>query len=597
VLEDVKKSNEIFKTNVNEVRRHFIFNTSNCAIMSPILFFLSKFILTPVWRDFINLEDLCRLDTAMSCSKMCIDPFKQSLVYIRQSFFSVIKVSKCLKSWLESRSMKLLVEGFCSFERLTEKITSVAITHSKFEMFCDPPTLFNMCKVCNLTSLSFHGAVWLTDRILIEFLSTIPRDQLLVVDLTGCVKLTIKSVCKIANFCSSLQSISIANIYDLSPDAIWSFTSLTSITSINFQNSISQARTFDGRVYGALSVLFVHNTLREVNILQCGDYAYGTLSLIEFYPENSAMIVKLVLSNSIHMLVLDSHIQSLCHTCPLMEELVLHNLCHLTMNAIVIIGQNLKRLRILSCPGLKNSDIIARIFEEIFELRYSVDFCEMRMVGVIRSSFKGVSKILADRIRRRRINDIFNKQVAYSDWVEMSMEGFGRAMRTHFCADLTSIVVGWWPAHYMLTSSAILPRMMDLASACTSLTELNIVNSNVDNNGLVAFGMGSTRLLRVLRLSNCEVVGDAGVIALIDANLATLAVVDIDGCHRDLSDVCLQHVQKCVGLREFRIHGQQSVTMAGVFALRVVNPRLQVFDVYRCKKCICWDQKVCKCYL
>lgn len=543
------------------------------------------------------LQDHHNLDIAMRTSALCLDPFRRTVFGIVTEAFvhvdNVSVVSECLVKWLAARNLKLSAKTISSFSsNITAEVhSSVLITHSQKQAFCTTAVLFQICSFSLLTTINLSNANWLTDCILKQILSNIPAGQLLVLDVAGCEKLSDESICQVAQLCSNLQVINIAKIRTLSPNAIWSLTVLTTLTSVNFQSSVQVICGSGSIIDDAISFIVCNNWLREINTLHCGGskYSHCLLNIFEDFPDKCGRIVKLVLVDSSVVKVKDNDIQFVCASCVLLEELTLHHLCHLSLDAITTVGKCLKRLRILSCPGLENSDLVARLLIEIFSTYYSVDFCEMRIDGVIRESFQEPSANLADRIRLRYQNR--RDRVTYADWTEKSMEGFGRAMCTYCCSKLISMVIGWWPADH-----DIVGKMMDLAAACICLKELSVVRSNVKDQGLVKFSVGCSHLLRLLRLSNCKAVGDTGVIAIVNANHGTLIGVDIDACHPDLSDSCLESVKKCKDLREFRIHRQQRITKNGVFGVKRVSPHLQLFDIYGCENCSCYLQKLCKCY-
>ena len=438
-------------------------------------------------------------------------------------------------------------------------------------------------------SFTVHNIHWIVDELLLPLIGVFLTKKLIVVDLTGCNALTDRSVVRIAEECVELTSVNLSHLRKLTSSSVMAFAALHSLTSINFENSVEH--DCEGLAY-ELCHLFRSNDLRSINIRHCGSDPSSTIPFVHFASDCSK-IVTLVLNNLVARSVTDSDILELCHICPFIEDLTIDYLWCLTVQAIAIIGSHLKFMRILSCFGMVNSDLVALALGEIFSVRSSIDISIMRMEGVINPFFFKFSEFLESRILKRRQGPDPIKDHLALDHICSMEDAFDERMLEICCPTIRRLSVGWFEAIL-----PIRPLMEQLATACfQSLLELNICCSNVADGDVTGFALNCNMRLQILRLDTCEFVSNRGMRAMITANHRSLLEVSIDSCSQDLRDeALLDPLGMCFVLRKFRVCRQANFTLEGVEEIKEICKKLRFLSVFKCKGCVCIDEVDCFCY-
>jgi hypothetical protein len=548
-----------------------------------------------VVKQFSLLEDFVRLDTSLRTSHIDCELFEKLLEKTKKENCST-KTVTCLPAmkWLKFRGLSVSVSRYCdrlfiSDESTTyfDNVRNLSVLHCKEE----DVMRFNNCS--KLTVLSLNNLVWMTDSTFLLLLFNIVADQLTSLCVAGCCKLSGYAMVKVTEHCCSLLTINASFLPLLCCSAIHSFSNLSTLTSINFEDSIIIAS--DEEFNDTFLPVFRNNcSLRDVNIRNCGYCITSTIDILRL--ASCRGIVSLTLNNNMLTRVKDVDIVSLCALCPTIEELVVDELTCLTVNAFVCIGKMLKHLRVLSCCGLENSDIIADIIMEMFSSCTLVDFGIMRVEGVKSTQFEDISPTLRNLILLRNLNPQLT--VSYTEWRRsVSMDAFHFCTRQKLSDSLLVLTIGRWPAGSSAHESSISFRMGELARGFQHLTELNFVDSNVWNDHLVEFVKYSTNRLAVLRFIRCASVSDSGVCAVIDANRTTLGVFSVEQCHAGISDKCFGSTSQCLKLRELTFLNQENITALGVRNFKKsACSYLEKLSIYRCHGCICTTEFSCDCY-
>jgi hypothetical protein len=309
-----------------------------------------------------------------------------------------------------------------------------------------------------------------------------------------------------------------------------------------------------------------------VNIRNCVLLTLNTTQLIK--DHGCRKITKLVL-NVTDVPVLDSDIHDLCLQCPDIEELTVDGLVGLTLNCFAYdILRRLNKLRMLSCAGLPNSDLIVDIWSYTLTNFLEVDYCAMKVVGTRRLVSIDDLPNLRKRIQHR-FSQVDAEANTFAEWRLKSNDVgfFGHPMKLLWLSFyMKTITIGMWLQDAAIARAttcnpeleSVANRMELIADDFKHLTELNIVESNVDDSHVLIFAEAAKHALAVLRLSDCPGVGDIGVQAMMAAHNSTLRVVHIHRCHPDLSDAALKSVEQCAGLREISVSGQPAVTAEGM---------------------------------
>jgi hypothetical protein len=447
--------------------------------------------------------------------------------------------------------------------------------------------------VSNVTTLNFlqNNYCYMDDSVFTALLQLINGTQLTRLDVSGCANLTDIAMLEVTLHCPNLVHLNISNLRQLTRTSVDSIVhKLKNLTSINLERSVQVV--IDSPVTDCIGFLFKNCQLTDVNIRHCGGVFLSTIQFIAMSAPNCDKMRSLVLNNSTMGLVDDTHINNLCGFCPLIEELTLDSLYCLTVRAFINIGRRLSRLTFLSFNGLNNADLIVQVLSEVFSSCSRVDLSAMRFNGRRRRSFQNASADLERQICQREARRDLDV-LSHSLWLERSMNGFREPMLDCFGSYLVSISIGNWHEKSYLVE----PTPGDLAAACHHLTELNIVQSNISDAGVEAFGLMSSGRLTTLRFERCQWVSDRGVFALVTSNNNSLAKVCIVSCHQSLSDYALGAVSSCIMLCEFQTFFQPNVTASGINLVKNSCKYLRKFNVFKFEGCTCDDRRNCLCYM
>lgn len=563
---------------------------------------LPKTLLSLILKEFLDIKDFSNVGIAIQSTEAEKDTYFRCLESIRLrpiALLEVIHVSNGLYNWLTKHHVHLspkkivVLSSYRSCAGNEQQPSAILIGSNCFM------TMMSEIKekkwfVANVTTIIIRKekskSNYLEDAVFILLMKTISGAQLTHLDISGCTKLSNDSILLMSSLCFSLKALNISNLRKLTRTAVEAIVhNQTNLTSINMERSVHPV--FDPLLAGNIRCMFQSCKLVEVNIRHCGCLFLSTIDFVARSASNCNNMRKLVLNNSCMAPVGDSHISDLCGFCPLLQEMTLDNLYCVTVRAFICLGRFLKNLTFLSFNGLNDCDLIVQVLSEVFAFCSSVDLCEMRVSGHRRRTFHSVSTVL-ERLIRKREDKRNLGTLPHSDWREFSMTGFREPMLDSFCSQLLILTIGNWS-----TSQSSKPTPGELASACQNLTELNIVMSNIDDQGVEAFVQSSNKRLTILRLESCEWVGDRGLSALVSANQQTLTEVSVDRCNKNLSDCGLLHVSRCTLLREFRLFFQPKITAMRINSIKDSCKCLRGLNVFKFEGCACSEQWNCMCYM
>jgi hypothetical protein len=207
------------------------------------------------------------------------------------------------------------------------------------------------------------------------------------------------------------------------------------------------------------------------------------------------------------------------------------------------------------------------------------------------------------RWRRSSDHCVQSVMLPFRSWTAQSMDlGFKAAHSKLAFSKVHTLTMGKWSPNNkrgaggrrLLSGSDT--RVGNWAMTLTSLTELNIVSSNVGWDHLLALTRDGPHHLSVLRLQDCPAVDDGALKLLLDKHRPFLTVLHVHNCHRLLSDESLRLVEKCRELREFSVVGHRKVSVLRLRMVKVRCTKLREFRVFKCAHCNCEDMYFCNCF-